>query len=471
MISEEKRPSETDYLIIGSGPGGDGAANRLAELGQKRIVVVDKGPIGGTCVNWGCIPTHFILENLLLQQRISEANTRYHLFNSIPAIELDALKSAKERVIQSLQLSIMQSFEKNGIEFINGTARILGHREVEITKEDGAVIKMRPGTIIVATGAPFTGLSVPGMKEVKAHLIRADRVMALDFKEVPKSVAVYGLDSPAVELASFYHLMGSQVSLLSPQISILSYGSAELGETVEDSIEFHDIEVYRDVKLEEFRKKQDRLIISFKERGENRLIECDVLVDAYRRQSNLECIQDLSIDTEDGRPLVNETFQSSAEGIYFLGDVRSGGIVPFRSHLAAFSGRVLAEKIMGEHQGSGVDLTMILRGMATIDFQIARIGLTEADAVERDLDVKTLRIPNSYNAYAHILGQVAGYAQLVVETETGRILGGEIVSPDAINLITVIGTAMACDGTIHDLKKYPGFHPSLAEAILECAWL
>jgi dihydrolipoamide dehydrogenase len=463
---------DTHYLIIGSGPGGDAAANRLAQLGARGVVLVEQGPVGGTCVNWGCIPTHFLLENLLLRQQISETNYRHGLFSGVPEVDLDALKSGRSKVIEGLQLSIMQSLEKNGVEFILGKARLITPHEVEITKDDGTIISKTARTIIIASGAPFIGIDVPGMEDVKEHLIRADRVMDLNFKSIPESIAVYGLDSPAVELASFFHLLGSEVALLSPQGFVVSYGSAELGQSVEDMLSFHDIEVHKDVELRRFSKVDDRVLVEFSKKGKDgSRLKCQFFVDAYGRQPNLECIKNLPIKLEGNRPLVSETFQSSIENIYFLGDVRSGGIVPFRSHLAAFSGRVLADQLLGEAKDSKVDLNLLLRGMVTIDFQIAKIGLTEKDAIKQGFKVKTIRMPNSQNAHAHILGQIAGYTLLVVESGTGKILGGEIVGPDAINLITVIGTAMACEGTIQDLKKFPGFHPSLAEGILDSAWL
>ena len=471
MGMKEANKFDTDYLIIGSGPGGDAAANRLGQLGAEAVVLVEQGQVGGTCVNWGCIPTHFLLENFLLRQQISETNDRHGLFSGVPDVDFQALKSGTKKVIDSLQLSIMQGFEKNGVEFIRGKAKLITPHRVEITRNDGTTIFKTPRTIIVASGAPFTGLDVSGMESAREHLIRADRVMALDFEQIPDSVAVYGLDSPAVELASFFHFLGSEVVLLSPQASAISYGSPDLRQSVEDMLAFHDVNVHTDVELNRLSKVDDRLLVEFAEKGKNgNRLTCQYLVDAYARQANLECIENLPVRLEGKRPSVSEDFQSSQENVYFLGDVLSGGALPFRSHLAAFSGRVLADRLMDKPNGGDLDMNLLLMGMVTIDFQIAKIGLTEQEAISEGYEVKTLRTPNSHNAHAHILGQPAGYVLLVVESGTGKILGGEIVGPDAINLITVIGTAMACEGTIQDLKKFPGFHPSLAEGIFDSAW-
>ncbi len=463
---------DTDHLIIGSGPGGEAAAQRLAELGATRVTVVENGPVGGTCVNWGCIPTHFILEHLLMRRRISETIARHGLFTNCPELDPEALKSATDRVIENLRQTIQQNLEHHNIEFIHGNGRIVGPHRAEITVEDGTVISRIPETIIVASGAPFSGLEVKGMATVEGHLVRADRAISLALDDVPETLVVYGLDSPAVELAVLFHLRGSRVTLLSPGSSVLSYGGPELARTVEDSLEFHDIEIRREVRLEEFGKTSDRLRVTFEESGSSRgRLECDRFINAWKRQSNTECIRGLTVLQEDGRPKVSEGLRSSIDHVYFLGDVRSGNGVPFRSHLAAFSGRLLAERLMGRRPNRPLDLKMIPRGMATLDFQVAAIGLTEQEARNEELDVRTFHIPNTYNAYARILGQVSGYAQLVVEQESGRVLGGEIISPDAINLITLVGSIMACEGKIQDLRTFPAFHPSLSEAILDCAWL
>ena len=145
---------DAEYLIIGSGPGGDAAANRLAQLGAKDVVLVEQGPVGGTCVNWGCIPTHFLLENLLIRHQISEMSYRHGLFSGVPEVDFEALKSGRKKVIESLQLSIMQSLEKNGVEFIEGKARVITPHKVEITRDDGTVISKTARTIIVSSGAP-----------------------------------------------------------------------------------------------------------------------------------------------------------------------------------------------------------------------------------------------------------------------------------------------------------------------------
>jgi dihydrolipoamide dehydrogenase len=471
MDMERAEKFDTDYLIIGSGPGGDAAANRLGQLGAKAVVLVEQGQVGGACVNWGCIPTHFLLENLLLRQQISEAKNRHRLFSGIPEVDFQALKSGTKKVIENLQLSIMQSFEKNGVEFIRGKGRLITPHRVEITRDDGTTTFKTPRTIIIASGAPFTALHVSGMESAREHLIRADRVMALDFEHIPDSIVIYGLDSPAVELASFFHFLGSKVALLSPQASAISYGSQDLRQSVEDMLAFHDVDLYTDVELNRLAKADGRLLIEFAEKGkEGHRLTCQYLVDAYARQANLECIENLPIRLEGNRPSVSENFQSSQEDIYFLGDVRSGAAIPFRSHLAAFSGRILADRLMGNPDGRHLDMNLLLMGMVTIDFQIAKIGLTKQEAISQGHAVRILRTPNSHNAHAQILGKPEGYVLLVVEIGTEKILGGEIVGTDAINLITVIGTAMACEGRIQDLKKFPAFHPSLAEGIFDTAW-
>ena len=222
------RQFDNRFLIIGSGPGGDAVANRLAQLGAKRVLIIEQGTIGGTCVNFGCIPTHFVLHNLLLKEQISNTNRRHRLFNDTPQIDFNAFTSARKKVIENFQYNIMQNYKRNGIELIHGTARILTPNKVEISKSDDTVTFKTAETIIIASGASFTGVDVPGLDSARDHLIRADRIMELPFDRIPKSIVIWGLDSPAVEIAGFLRLLGANVILLSPQSSVLSFGSYQL---------------------------------------------------------------------------------------------------------------------------------------------------------------------------------------------------------------------------------------------------
>jgi len=290
-----------------------------------------------------------------------------------------------------LQSDIRENYERNGIELIEGTARVIDPHRVEIKGTDEKKTFKSVETFIVASGVTFTTLDVPGVENTKERLIGADRVMAMGLDRIPKSIVIWGFDSPAVELACFYHLLGSGVVLLCPLESVVSYGSEQLGITVEEMLEFHDIEVRKNVELKSFIKaaKEDKLVVEFSDdqKGDDRF-ECEFLVNAFSRQTNLECVQGVKIEMEGDGPHISETFQSSIQNIFFVGDIRSGNHIPYRSHLAAYSGRVLAELLMGQRMDNKVELKLLPIGMATIDFEIAKIGLSEQEAIGKGLKVK-----------------------------------------------------------------------------------
>jgi len=470
-----KKTDEFDirFLIIGTGPAGNAVAIRLAQLGAKGISIIERGPIGGICVNRGCIPIHAMLHFLKFREYFSEIKQRNRLFNKLPEIDFHALASTRKKLIENFQSNIRENYERNGIELIEGTARVIDPHRVEIKRPDENKTFKSVETFIVASGVTFTVFDVSGVENTKELLIGADQVMAMELDRIPKSIAIWGFDSPAVELACFYHLLGSGVVLLCPLESVVSYGSEQLGITVEEMLESHDIEIRRNVELKSFVKaaKEDKLVVEFSDDPkENNRFECDFFVNAFNRQTNLECVQGVRIEMEGDRPHISEAFQSSIQNIFFVGDIRSGNRIPYRSHLAAYSGRVLAELLMGQTMDDKVDLKLLPVGMATIDFEIAKIGLSEQEAIGEGLKVKVLQVPNSHNAFAYIIGKRVGYVSVIIEATSGKILGGEIIGQDAINLITIIGTAIACNGTIYDLKRLPAFHPSLAEGIFDSAW-
>ncbi len=470
-----KKTDEFDikFLIIGTGPAGNAAAIRLAQLGAKRITIIERGPIGGICVNRGCIPTHSMLHFLKLREYLSEINQRHRLFNKLPEIDFHALASTREKLIENFRSNIRKNYERNGIELIEGTARVIDPHRVEIKGPDEKKTFKSVETFIVASGVTFRVFDVPGVQDTKEHLIGADQVMAMELDRIPESIAIWGFDSPAVELACFYRLLGSRVVLLCPLKSVVSYGSEKLGITVEEMLEFHDIEIRKNVQLRIFLNaaKEDKLVVEFSDdQKEDNRFECGCCVNAFKRQTNLECVQGVKIEMEGDRPHISEAFQSSIKNIFFVGDIRSGNRIPYRSHLAAYSGRVLAEQLMCQRMENRVELKLLPVGMVTIDFEIAKIGLSEQEAIDEGLKVKVLQVPNSQNAFAHIIGQRVGYVSIITEATSGKILGGEIIGQDAINLITIIGTAIACNGTIYDLKRLPAFHPSLAEGIFDSTW-
>lgn len=471
LIKEaQQMPEEfdTQFLIIGAGPGGEACAVRLAELGAN-VTVVERDLLGGVCVNTGCIPVHFALENLGLQQQIHNLNERQEMFSHVPEVSFAGLKSAIGKLRDTLQEGIRKKFENNGIELIQGTAQILDPNRVEITLENGKKIEKIVKTIIVATGATFKPIQIEGYKDIKDNILQAEELMELNFDTVPSSLVIFGLNSPSVELATLFHSLGSDVTVLCPDDSVISFGSPQLGEIVEELLDFRGIEIFKQVKLKKFIKTEGQnFSIEFQDEGmQDQQIEAKFFVNAFQRQGNLECIKNLPLEIESGIPVLNQTLQSSIENIYLLGDVRGHDSVPFLSYRASFEGQSLAEILMGKDQP--IDISLIPRGVG-LDLPIAVIGLTEQQALKQGLKVKMLQYPLAYNAFAHILGKIEGYVMLTVGTTTGKILGGEIVGPDAFNLIALIGTAIVNEATIEDLKKFPGFHPSLSEGVLNCAW-
>lgn len=459
---------DTQFLIIGAGPGGEACAVRLAELGAK-VTVVERDLLGGVCVNNGCIPVHFALENLGIQQQIHNLNERQKMFSHVPEVSFAGLKSAIEKLRDTLQEGIRKKFENSGIELIQGTAQILDPNRVEITLESDKKIEKVAKTIIIATGATFKPMQVEGHEDIKDNILQAEELMELNFETVPSSLVIFGLNSPCIELATLFHSLGSEVTILCPEDSLISFGSPQLGEIVEELLDFRGIDIFKQVKLKRFIKAEGQhFSIEFQDEGtQDQQIEATIFVNAFQRQGNLECIKDLPLEIENSIPVLNHVLQSSIESIYFLGDVRGNESIPFLSYRASFEGQSLAEILMGKDQP--VDISLIPRGVG-LDLPIAVIGLTAQQALKQGLKVKAIQYPLAYNAFAHILGKIEGYIMLIVETTTGKIHGGEIVGPDAFNLIALIGTAIVNEATIEDLKKFPGFHPSLSEGVLNCAW-
>jgi dihydrolipoamide dehydrogenase len=454
---------DTQFLIIGAGPSGEAAANRLTDLGGK-VTIVEREFIGGTCVNKGCIPIHFALRNLLLRQQLLETNERHQLFAPVPDVDFRALQSEIKKVIGHFRQGILKNFDTRGIKLLKGTAKVINENTVEITGDEGKKTCVTAQTIIISTGTVFYDLQVPGLKTVKEQSINADDVLVKNFNELPNSVAIYGLDSPAVELSYFFHLLGSQVHLLSPEKNITGFESPELESFIEDRLDFQGIEVIKDVQLESLSKKGKGISISYETniKPDQQLIT-EFFVNAYNRKANLTMLGSSTIKVKDDKPFLVDEYKSS-DHIFFIGDVR--GVLPYRTHKSSLEGLLIAEKLLGDKNLS-FNQSLLPRVM-NLDVQIATIGVTRKQA--RVEALKVIKLSLISNAEARILGQVDGHVFIFVQGDTGRIRGGEVVAPKASDLIAIIGAVMASDGTIADLKKIPGYHPSLSEAVINCAW-
>ncbi|MFW9854841.1 MAG: FAD-dependent oxidoreductase [Candidatus Thorarchaeota archaeon] len=450
---------DTDYLIIGAGPGGTALAERLSLLGADDVTIVEKGLIGGICVNQGCIPIHFALKTLLLKHQISEGILRNKLFNQVPEIVIPQLRSTMEGIQRKIRFGIKKNLEDRGIKFIEGTANVLTRNKVEITKNKRVISKLFVRDIIVAAGAGYTPISVPGVEEVEKSIVPAEQVMTMNFDEVPSEVVVYGVDSPCIEIAVFFHLLGSEVTITSPKNNIVSYGSKQLRQSVEDLMEVEGIMIYKNTKIKRFSMHNTGLKVDILYQDDKRRqLSSGMFINAFQKRPNLEWREE-------------SNFRNPPDNIYLIGDQKRNNGLPFRSFLSAYEGRILADHIMERDNKIHLDPDLVLCGLTALDIQAAKIGLTQEEAAARGIKVKILEIPNGQNAYAQISGQIDGYTMLIVEDSTERIIGGEIVGIDALNLITVIGTAIACNGTLKELRKFPAFHPSLAEGIFDCAWI
>ncbi|MFW9996614.1 MAG: FAD-dependent oxidoreductase [Candidatus Odinarchaeota archaeon] len=456
---------DTQFLVVGAGPGGEAVANRLADLGGE-VVVVERDLVGGTCVNKGCIPVQFIIRHLLLQKQVFEADKRHGLFSTIPEINIGALFSAAKKVNRELRQGIAKNFDSKGIKLLRGNARIIGTNEVEITSNVGETTRLTAEKIVVASGANFPDLQVPSIESIKKHFINADEVFSQDFTRVPDTVAVYGYDLPAIELVYLFHLLGSRVTLISPEKSITAFDSSELDVFIEERLDFQGIEIISDASLKSFSKNDEEIRI-YLETAKKKIIQldCKLFINSSRREPDLSVIEESAVKTINNKPVLTDSYQSSMKDIFFIGDAR--GEPPYKSYKASFEGLIISERLLGERNLSA-DTDLYPR-MLNLDIQIATVGLTGRKASAEGL--KPIKLPMTYNAYARIAGKVEGYCTLFIEEVTGRIRGGEIVALEANNLIAIIATAIASRSTIDDLKKFPSYHPSLSEGVISCAWV
>jgi dihydrolipoamide dehydrogenase len=450
--------AEFDLLVIGGGPGGYVAAIRGAQLGLKTACVERELVLGGTCLRIGCIPSKALLESTEL---FSEAKNKFAAHGiKLPSVELDlaAMLKRKYQIVLNLTKGIDGLFKKNNIARLHGHATFESSSKVQIEgKDEKSVVQAKH--IIIATGSKAATL--PGV------MIDGERVgtstEALSYSEVPKHLVVIGAGFIGLELGSVWLRLGSKVTVLEYLNRILPGMDTEIAGEAQKIFEKQGFEFRLGKKVVSARKEGNGAVV---ECEGDQPIQSDRVLVSVGRIPNTEnlALERIGIRTDKkGRIGVNDRFQTSAEGVYAIGDVIAG---PMLAHKAEEEGVACVEMIATGHGHVDYDT---IPGVCYTHPEIASVGLTEEQLKERSIPFRKGSFPFRANGRAQSLGQVEGRVKILAHEKTDRILGVHIIGPRAGELIAEAAAAMAFGASSEDLARTCHAHPTLPEAIKEAA--
>ena len=454
-----------DLIVIGAGPGGYVAAIRGAQLGMKvACVEINEGAggFGGVCNNTGCIPTKAMLESAKYAKKVPGL-AEYGI--STGEVKLDVAIAGKRarKVAESGNKGVQFLFKKNKIESIIGWGRLAGGNKVEVEGKDGKKTTITGKNIIIATGS--RPRSLPMLK------IDGDRVWSSDQAvfptALPKSLGIIGAGAIGMEFADVYNAFGSKVTVIEAMPQILPLEDKDSAAVVEKSYKKRGIEMLVGAKLEkaEVGKNGVTLTVAGKD-GKAQSLEVERVLVAVGRAPIIDDIglEKAGVKTEKGAIVVDDHLQTTAKNIYAIGDV---GRAPLLAHKASHEGIAVVEHIAGVGHGM-VDYNNI-PNVTYCHPEVASVGLTEAAAREKGLDIEVGSFPWSANGRARTAGESEGFVKIIRDKKYSEIVGAHIVGPSASELIAEFVLGRHLESTVEEMEKAMHPHPTLSEAIAEAA--
>lgn len=455
-----------DVIIIGSGPGGYVTAIRAAQLGLK-VAIVEKSYLGGICLNWGCIPTKALLRSAEIYHYMQHAKD-YGLSADNVSFDPKAVVQRSRGVSKRLNDGVGFLMKKNKVSVIWGAASIDAPGKVTVKKSDVEAPKGTLGEgsyqakhIIIATGARPRVL--PGLEPDKKLIWTYFEAMVPE--RMPKSLLVVGSGAIGIEFASFFHTMGSDVTVVEVLPQILPVEDAEIAGLARKRLEKQGIKIMSSTKVTKLEKKADSVVATIDDgKGKPVNTEFERVISAVGVVGNIENLglEKLGVKTDRGCIVIDGYGKTSVPGIYAIGDVAGP---PMLAHKAEHEGVVCVEAIKGLHPHP-MDKNLI-PGCTYCQPQVASVGLTEAKAKENGREIRVGRFPFVGNGKAIALGEDQGLVKVIFDKKTGQLLGAHMVGAEVTELIQGYVVAMNLETTEEELMHTVFPHPTLSEMMKE----
>jgi len=450
-----------DLLIIGSGPGGYVAAIRASQLGMK-VGVIEKDEIGGICLNWGCIPTKALLKSAQVLDYLKHSEEYGIIIKDEPVPDMKKVVERSRNIADGMSKGVQFLLKKNKIDQIKGFGKLKSAKEVEVDLGDGKTGIYTADHIILATGARSKEL--PNLKQDGKKIIGYREALTLD--KIPESMLVVGSGAIGSEFAWFYHTMGTQVTLVEFLPNLVPLEDEEVSKQLGRSFKKAKMNVKTDSSVESVDASGKLCKVSVKTKKGVEEIEAEIVLSAVGITPNLEGIglEDLGLELEAGKVKVDDYYQTNVPGIYAIGDIVHGQAL---AHVASAEGIICVEKISGKNP-QALDYENIPACTYTSP-EVASVGMTEAQAKEKGMEIKIGKFPFTASGKASAAGHKDGFVKLIFDAKYGELLGAHMIGANVTEMIGEIVVARKLETTGHEMIKSVHPHPTMSEAIMEAA--
>ncbi|HET7224292.1 MAG TPA: dihydrolipoyl dehydrogenase [Candidatus Eisenbacteria bacterium] len=451
-------PRSYQLVIVGTGPGGYVAAIRAAQLGL-RTAVVEKDELGGTCLNWGCIPTKAWIVSAHLLEQIRRAK-EFGIEVGEPRVNWDWMLERKNKVVKQLTSGVKTLLTARHVEIVRGRARLTGPNRLVVTGEGGAATELAAEAIMLATGAVAT--TPPGFALDGERIVTSQE--ALELKRQPKRLAVLGGGVVGSEFACFFAALGTQVTLIEMLPRLVPAEDDDIAQALEREMKKQKIDVHLNTKVEDRRNNADGSVTLTLSGGKTVTVDTVLVATGRRPQSADMGFEQAGVSLGDrGKIVVNDKLQTSARGVWAIGDVTD---IRQLAHFASAQGKAAAEIIAGHPAQTN------WRAVPAATFtnpEIASVGMTEREARALGRPVKIGRFPFRAHGRNIADNELTGFVKLVGDADTDQILGAHIIGARASEIIHEVALAIAADLNMRDLAHAIHAHPTVTETLGEAA--
>ncbi|WP_459193312.1 dihydrolipoyl dehydrogenase [Halosimplex sp. J119] len=453
----------TDVLVIGAGPGGYVAAIRAGQL-DLDVTLVEKDAYGGTCLNYGCIPSKAMISATDVAHDAGHAEEMG--IYADPAVDLQGMVEWKDGVVDQLTGGVEKLCKANGVNLVEGRAEFAGEHKARIVHggegQGSETIEFEHA--IVSTGS--TPIEVPGFEFDGEHVLSSRQALALD--AVPQSIVVVGAGYIGMELSTVYQKLGCDVTVVEMLDDVLPGYEDDVARVVRERAEDLGVDFYFGQAAQEWEEAGDGITVRTEnEDGDVEEFGAEKCLVAVGRRPVTDTLNLDAVGlepTENGFLETDHEARTDVEHVFAVGDVAGE---PMLAHKASAEGEVAAEVIAGEP--SALDHQAIPAAVFT-DPEIGTVGMTEAEAEEAGFDPLVGEFPLRANGRALTHGEDEGFVRVVADADSEFVLGAQVVAPEASELIAELALAVEMGAQLEDVAATVHTHPTLSEAVREaCA--
>lgn len=449
-----------DIAVVGGGPGGYVAALRGAQL-KKNVVLIEREEVGGTCMNWGCIPAKYLLQQTKIYKDARDNNNIDGPLGSL-SCNWPGLQKDKEEIVQKMVKGIEFLLKTNGVTVLKGEATLKNEMEIRIHAEEGES-QVEADKIILATGSrpkefpflPFNGREV------------IDSKRALSLKTIPKKMLIIGAGAIGLELGSILLRLGSEVVVLEIMPTILPGIDGQMARRLQRILKKQGMEIYTEMKIEDSDVQKGHVALrgTCLKNNSPFFYEGEIVLCATGRTPNTEFFagEENSLAKDAGGFVrVNEYLETGIPGVYAIGDLIGGKLL---AHKASHEGIIAVENALGSQ--NVLDTNTIPSAVFT-DPEFSCVGLTEEEAKVQGIKPQIGFFSLQASGRAMTMGKLDGSVKVLADQED-RIIGAQILAPSASELIPELTLAVKKNLLLKDIASTIHIHPTLSEAIMESA--